>query len=91
MSGSKKTSLRLGKVVIDAADIENLFALGAPGDEYHGEIDAYTVMVLDGSPLTPDSVREVWMEFFDYEGHGMDAIKALGLAQALNNIRSAVL
>lgn len=49
--------------VVDAADPEGLLELGAPTDEYDGEVEDLTRLVVRGD-VTADSVLEVWERWF---------------------------
>ncbi len=77
------------KPIIDQADIEGLFKLGAPGDEYNHEIEAIAAswyrMIDEKSAL--NVVNEVFNYYFDHHQASYPEL-ARNIYAALRNLES---
>jgi hypothetical protein len=52
------------KQTIDALDIEGLLKLGAPNDEYLGEVYMYANYAVDNDSINAKDVKRLWIERF---------------------------
>ncbi len=63
----------LVKSVLDEMDVEGLFSIGAPKDEYNAEANTIAEAILRGRQVTPDLIRDVWLYWFGY-GESSDGV-----------------